>query len=113
MSSPRQTAAELNDQILDLVRKSEELIVQTGQNWDQSAAARVPNTPPEVRKLIDDAFDVAEAILKAQREFAREVLDAVVGSQEGNKRARGPSRRPTSVKKSASGVKKSPSRRPR
>ena len=113
MASRRQTAAGINDQILDLVRKSEDLIVQTGHDWAQSAAERVPNTPPEVRKVIDDAFDVAEAILKAQREFARDVLDVVVGSQEGKKAARGPSRKPSSVKKSPSGVKRSPSRRPR
>lgn len=67
----------VQDEILDYVRKSEESIIDAGRKWTDSIAELVPGDARGMRKLVDDAFDLTEAILKTQRQFVHSVLDAL------------------------------------
>jgi hypothetical protein len=71
-------------QFLDAIRESQRAIVEAVGAWAKSAESvsavyqPVPELPdpPTPAQVVDNAFDFAEKLLAAQREFARNLLAA-------------------------------------
>ena len=74
-------ADQVRDEVRELVRKSEQAFVEAGERWTETFRDLVPGDGARVRKIVDDAFDFTERVLKSQREFATSVLDAVLGEE--------------------------------
>ena len=72
-------------EILEFVRKTEETIAEGGRKLSESVCDLVPGDRDSIRKVVDEAFDFSEAILKSQREFAHSLLDTVLGEPSGKR----------------------------
>jgi hypothetical protein len=76
------------EQILESIRESQQLVVESVKAWREAAervvASAQPAQPapesPEPDALIDSSFDFAEQLLQSQREFAHELVKASMGS---------------------------------
>lgn len=78
MASPK-TTEPMRDDILEFVRKSEETITEASRKWGETLCDLVPGEGANLRKIVDDAFDFTDTVLKNQREFAHSVLDRLLG----------------------------------
>ncbi len=67
----------LEDQIFDMVRRSQEVIIDASRNFVDGASELTPGDREQIDRLIDNAFDLTERILQAQRDFAKTVLNSV------------------------------------
>jgi hypothetical protein len=67
----------IQDQIFDMVKRSQEVIVDASRNFVENAAEMAPGDREAIDRLIDNAFDLTERILQAQRDFAKTVLASV------------------------------------
>ncbi|HEY5990680.1 MAG TPA: hypothetical protein VIV12_30445 [Streptosporangiaceae bacterium] len=82
MPTSKDLTEEVQAQILATVRKSQDAVVAAVQNWTEAVQRLVPQTPayplaetlPKPAELVDSAFDFAEQLLAAQREFAHSIL---------------------------------------
>jgi hypothetical protein len=78
-------------QFLDAVRQGQQVIVDGVGAWAKSverlsvAYPPVPELPerPTPQQVVDNAFDFAERLLAAQREFARSLLEAAAPAFQG------------------------------
>lgn len=87
-----QTTA-IQDQILDIVRQSQDATVKAVQAWSENVAKLAPSLPalpalpavpavptaqdlPKADEVIDLGFGFAERLLSTQRDFAHSVLSA-------------------------------------
>lgn len=75
--SSEQAAKSLEDQIFDMVRRSQEVIVDASRNFVAGASGMTPGDREQMDRLIDNAFDLTERILQSQRDFAKTVLNSV------------------------------------
>jgi hypothetical protein len=72
------------DEILKLVRTSQDTVVDALQAWTATVQSVTPSVPelnlpyadllPKPETLVNGAYDFAEQILSAQRKFAHDVL---------------------------------------
>jgi hypothetical protein len=87
MPNTQTLGQELQGQVLDAVRKSQEAVVNAIRTWADTVQAISPSLPsvpsvpfadklPRPGELVASAYDFAEQLLTAQRKFAEEVLDA-------------------------------------
>jgi hypothetical protein len=84
---PRTSRAERAQQeILEYVRRTEEAVVDASRKWAAGIGDIAPGDAKATRKLIDDAFDLTETVLKTQREFVHSLVDTVRGA-DSRKRA--------------------------
>jgi hypothetical protein len=67
----------LQDQIFEMVQRSQEVIIDASRNFVDGAADLAPGDREAIDRLIDSAFDLTERILQAQRDFAKTVLNTV------------------------------------
>ena len=84
MTSPRTATQELQGQILDSIRKSQDAVVDALRTWAEAVHSLTPSLPvsavpfadklPKPKDLVEDAFDFAAQLLAAQRKFAEDVL---------------------------------------
>lgn len=73
------------EQFLATVRQSQEAVVEAVAAWAKAVDGMTPSTPslpafeqlPGPQTVIESAFDFAQQLLDAQRDFAREVIAAV------------------------------------
>lgn len=84
-----QTTA-IQDQVLDIVRQSQDATVKAVQAWSENVAKIAPSLPtlpgvpavpyaqdlPKADEVIDLGFGFAERLLSTQRDFAHSVLSA-------------------------------------
>jgi len=96
MPETRSTGQEIQSEILDMVRKSQEAAVDAIKLWAdavQSITSPVP-TPslpysdrlPRPEELVANAYDFAEQLLTSHRKFAENVLEAtkpLLSAKEG------------------------------
>jgi hypothetical protein len=86
-----QTAQETT---LKTVRQGQQAIVEGVRAWATAVEKAIPETPalpfsdelPHPQELVQSSFKFAEQLLKAQREFAENILDAaapVLGKPAG------------------------------
>jgi hypothetical protein len=87
MTDTRAVGQEVQGQILDAVRKSQETVVEAIKTWADTVQAITPSLPavpampftdklPKPGDLVASAYDFAEQLLASQRKFAEDVLDA-------------------------------------
>lgn len=75
---------EREKELFEMVRRSEESVLEAGRKWTKSVGDALPMDMPVMRELVKGAFDFTEEVLRAQREFAHAML-----------RVTRPARRPT------------------
>ena len=86
MTDTKNMTQELQGQILETIRKSEESVVEAIKVWAESVQAMTPSLPapsvpfadklPKPGELVANAYDFAEQLLATQRKFAEDVLAA-------------------------------------
>ena len=94
MTEPRTATQELQSQILDSIRKSQDAVVDALRTWADAVHSVTPSLPvpavpftdklPKPKDLVEDAFDFAAQLLAAQRKFAEDVIQItapVVGGE--------------------------------
>src|SRR6266536_1292695 len=89
MSSTNDLTKEVQEQILETVRTSQEAVVNGVRAWSEAikkVALPLPSYPlaeqlPKPVDAVDSAFDLAEQLLAAQREFAHSLLGAAAPVQ--------------------------------
>jgi hypothetical protein len=73
----------ITDQYTQLVQQSQEAVRSAVENWTkafQQAVAQLPATaapfaaPYDVNTVVDQYFDLSEKVLKAQRDFAKNLI---------------------------------------
>jgi hypothetical protein len=81
-STTKSATDDLQGQILDTIRKSQEAVVDGLRSWTEAAEQFVPKTAswpgadryPSPAELVDNAYDFAAELLKAQREFFHKAI---------------------------------------
>ena len=93
MNDPRAIAQELQGQILDTIRKSQETVIDAIKTWVETVQSITPNVPsvqlpgadklPKPEEVVASAYDFAEQLLASQRKFAEEVVKATTALMPG------------------------------
>jgi hypothetical protein len=75
---------DLGDEILKLIRTSQDTVVDALRSWTVTVQSVTPSFPkvnlpyadrlPKPETLVNEAYDFAEQLLSAQRKFANDVL---------------------------------------
>ena len=86
MADTRTTSQEIQGEVLDAVRKSQEAVVDAVKRWADTVQSITPSIPvpnlpyadkqPKPEELVANAYDFAEQLLATQRGFAESVLQA-------------------------------------
>ena len=101
MTDPRAMNQELQGQILDTIRKSQEAVTDAIKTWAETVQSITPSVPapsvpfvdklPRPGELVSNAYDFAEQLLATQRKFAEDVIAAtapvLAGKSESAKKA--------------------------
>jgi len=74
----------LQEQIFDLVKKSQEAFLDASRVFTDRVSAMAPGDPAQIDDLIDNAFDMTERIMRTQREFAKKVVESVTSQIPGS-----------------------------
>ena len=73
----------LQEQIFDLVKKSQQAMLDAGRTFTDRVSAMTPGESDQIDELIDNAFDMTERVLESQREFAKKMIAAVTAQIPG------------------------------
>ena len=86
MTDARTATQEVQGEILNTVRKSQEAVVDAIKRWADAVHTMTPSMPtpslpyadklPKPEEFVASAYDFAEQLLASQRKFAEEVLKA-------------------------------------
>jgi hypothetical protein len=86
MAETRTTSHEVQAEILETVRKSQDVVVDAIKRWADTVQSITPSIPvpslpyadklPKPEELVASAYDFAEQLLASQRSFAVSVLQA-------------------------------------
>jgi hypothetical protein len=94
MADPTDPTQEIQAQVLDGIRKSQEAVVDGMRAWAETVQQLVPGTTqaaaavpgagqlPSATEVVDSVFDFAAQLLDAQRELAHSVLGATTAIGE-------------------------------
>ena len=109
MADTEDPTQEIQAQVLDGIRKSQEAVIDGMRSWAETVQQLVPGTAqatvpggsqlPSATEVVDSVFDFAAQLLNAQRELAHSVLGATtaVGErvQEETEKAAGAAKKST------------------
>jgi len=88
MADTRSTSQEVQGEILDAVRKSQDAMVDAIRRWAETIQSLTPSIPvpsmnlpytdklPKPEEVVANAYSFAEQLLVSQRQFAENVLQA-------------------------------------
>ena len=86
MTDSRTASQEVQGEILNTVRKSQEAVVDAIKRWADAVHTMTPSMPtpslpytdklPKPEEFVASAYDFAEQLLASQRKFAEDVLHA-------------------------------------
>ena len=91
MADPKDTTQEIQAQVLDGIRKSQEAVIDGMRSWAETVQQLVPGGAqavpgasqlPSPTEVVDSVFDFAAQLLNAQREWAHSVLGASTAISE-------------------------------
>jgi hypothetical protein len=92
MPTEKDPTQELQGQVLDGIRKSQEAVIDGMRTWAETIQQLVPGTAqaasprtdqlPTLTEVVDSVFDFAAQLLNAQRELAHSVLGATTAIGE-------------------------------
>ena len=74
--------AEIQSQVVETVKKGQELAAETVKGWTETASKFVPQIPlpnfvPQAKSAVTTAFTIAEQSVARQREMVLGILDTV------------------------------------
>jgi hypothetical protein len=109
MPTEQDPTQELQAQVLDGIRKSQEAVIDGMRTWAETIQQLVPSTAqaavprtgqlPTPTEVVDSVFDFAAQLLDAQRQLAHSVLGATTAVsgriQEETEKATSPARKST------------------
>jgi hypothetical protein len=109
MPTEKDPTQELQAQVLDGIRKSQEAVIDGMRTWAETIQQLVPSTAqaavprtgqlPTPTEVVDSVFDFAAQLLDAQRQLAHSVLGATTAVsgriQEETEKATSPARKST------------------
>jgi hypothetical protein len=109
MPTAKDPTQELQAQVLDGIRKSQEAVIDGMRTWAETIQQLVPGTAqaagprtdqlPTPAEVVDSVFDFAAQLLNAQRELAHSVLGATTAigerAQEETEKAAGTAKKST------------------
>ena len=83
-ATQEQTLASAQEQTLKSIRETQQAVVEAVRTWADAVEKTVPAVPampfaeelPSPTEIVHTSFEFAEQLLKAQREFAENVLAA-------------------------------------
>jgi hypothetical protein len=86
MTDSRTASQEVQGEILNTIRKSQEAVVDAIKRWADAVHTMTPSIPtpslpytdklPKPEEFVASAYDFAEQLLASQRKFAEDVLHA-------------------------------------
>ena len=86
MTDTRIAGQDVQDEILNMVRKSQDTVVDAIKHWADAIQSMTPSMPmpslpysdklPKPEEFVANAYDFAEQLLASQRKFAENVLHA-------------------------------------
>jgi hypothetical protein len=86
MTDTRTVGQEVQGEILNTVRKSQDAVVDAIKRWAEAVQSMTPSMPmpslpyadklPKPEEFVANAYDFAEQLLASQRKFAENVLHA-------------------------------------
>ena len=86
MTDTRIAGQEVQGEILNMVRKSQDAVVDAIKRWADAVQSMTPSMPmpslpysdklPKPEEFVANAYDFAEQLLASQRKFAENVLHA-------------------------------------
>ena len=92
MADTEDPTQEIQAQVLDGIRKSQEAVIDGMRSWAETVQQLVPGTAqaaapgaaqlPSPTEVVDSVFDFAAQLLNAQRELAHSVLGATTAIGE-------------------------------
>jgi hypothetical protein len=90
-STTRNATDDLQAQILESIRKTQEAVVDGLRSWTEAVGQFVPRTGawpgadrvPTPAELVDAAYDFAGEVLKAQREFLHQAIQVTAPLSDG------------------------------
>ncbi len=74
----------LQEQIFELVKRSQESVLDAGRSFTDSVSDMAPADTAAVDDLIDRVFDLTERVLAAQRDLAKQVVQTVTRPVTGD-----------------------------
>ena len=97
MTDIRTGSQEVQGEILNTVRKSQDAVVDAIKRWADTVRTMTPSVPtpslpytdklPKPEEFVASAYDFAEQLLASQRKFAEDVLHAtapMIAAQNGS-----------------------------
>lgn len=92
MADPKDTTQEIQTQVLEGIRRSQEAVIDGMRAWTETVQQLVPGATqsampggaqlPSAAEVVDSVFDFAAQLLNAQRELAHSVLGATTAIGE-------------------------------
>lgn len=118
MANPTDPTQEIQAQVLDGIRKSQEAVVDGMRAWAETVQQLVPGSAqtaavpglgqlPSATEVVDSVFDFAAQLLNAQRELAHSVLGATTAIGE---RVQEEAERAAATAEKAAGTSRKPSK---
>jgi hypothetical protein len=94
MTESRTPMGQVQEEILNTVRKSQAAVVEAIETWASTVRSITPSLPdvnvpfaenlPKPQDLVAGAYDFAEQLLASQRKFAEDVVKATAPLTAGN-----------------------------
>jgi hypothetical protein len=91
---PSYSPQDVQDELLKVIRTSQETVVEAVKTWVETVKAVTPNVPsvqvpladklPKPQDVVTSAYDFAEKLLSGQRKFAEELLQATAPLRPGS-----------------------------
>jgi hypothetical protein len=91
---PSYSPQDVQDELLKVIRTSQETVVEAVKTWVETVKAVTPNVPsvqvplvdklPKPQDVVASAYDFAEKLLSGQRQFAEELVKATAPLRPGS-----------------------------
>jgi hypothetical protein len=89
---PSTSPKDVQDEILNVIRTSQETVVEAVKTWVETVKAVTPKVPavplaeklPKPQDVVTSAYDFAEKLLSGQRQFAEELVKATAPLRAGS-----------------------------
>jgi hypothetical protein len=88
---PSYSPQDVQDELLNVIRTSQETVVEAVKTWVETVKAVTPKVPaiplaeklPKPQDVVTSAYDFAEKLLSGQRQFAEELVKATAPLRAG------------------------------
>ena len=89
---PSTSPKDVQDEILNVIRTSQETVVEAVKTWVETVKAVTPKVPavplaeklPKPEDVVTNAYGFAEKLLSGQRQFAEELVKATAPLRAGS-----------------------------